>query len=288
MVLTGLASLSDQVGFGFVVLSLLIGLTTGMMTGALIGYAVGWIDGIARGKGLGRGLIHLARHLKPGEDPYPESSLKINKQELPDTLFGFFPKNLVWLGLWMWGHRPGMGFVNAVKYHMGRREGQQPPIRQSHAGFNFLLDYVPRWKWSYKPGGLIQFQSFVPKDKAEFVFEEQLRLSHEAGLPPFLAVFKKHQPDPFWMTHAVDGYSFALDYPVTRHNRARLQELTTTMADLVVENGGRFYPAKDGVLEARHAEAWPAETRERFREMKNRLDPNHTLQTDLSRRLFTF
>ncbi len=49
MVLTGLASLSDQVGFGFVVLSLLMGLTSGMMTGALIGYAMGWINGMLSG-----------------------------------------------------------------------------------------------------------------------------------------------------------------------------------------------------------------------------------------------
>ena len=49
MFLTGLSSLSDQVGFGFVILSLLIGLTTGMMTGALIGYAVGWLDGMLSG-----------------------------------------------------------------------------------------------------------------------------------------------------------------------------------------------------------------------------------------------
>ncbi len=49
MVLTGLASLSDQVGFSFVVLSLIMGLTTGMMTGALIGYAMGWINGMLSG-----------------------------------------------------------------------------------------------------------------------------------------------------------------------------------------------------------------------------------------------
>lgn len=49
MVLTGIASLSDQVGFGFVILSLLIGLTTGMMTGALIGYVMGWANGMLSG-----------------------------------------------------------------------------------------------------------------------------------------------------------------------------------------------------------------------------------------------
>ena len=51
MLIDGIASLSDQIGPGFVVLSLLIGLTTGMMTGAVICYALGWINGMASGWG---------------------------------------------------------------------------------------------------------------------------------------------------------------------------------------------------------------------------------------------
>ena len=51
MLLTGLTSLSADVGFGFVILSLLIGLTTGMMTGAIIGYFIGWLNGMSSGWG---------------------------------------------------------------------------------------------------------------------------------------------------------------------------------------------------------------------------------------------
>lgn len=51
MLIRGLASLSSQIGIGFVVYSTLIGLTTGMMTGALIGYFVGWVNGAISGWG---------------------------------------------------------------------------------------------------------------------------------------------------------------------------------------------------------------------------------------------
>ena len=66
MLLTGLASLSSQVGFGFVILSLLIGLTTGMMTGAIIGYFIGWFNGIASGWGaveLNENRVNIVWHI---------------------------------------------------------------------------------------------------------------------------------------------------------------------------------------------------------------------------------
>lgn len=61
MLLTGLTSLSDQVGFGFVILSLLMGLTTGMMTGALIGYVIGWLNGMTSGIGNDKGQLDFKR-----------------------------------------------------------------------------------------------------------------------------------------------------------------------------------------------------------------------------------
>ena len=36
---------------------------------------------------------------------------------------------------------------------------------------------------------------------------------------PYLGVLKRHRPYPFLMTHAVDGYSLALDFKVTKRNR---------------------------------------------------------------------
>ena len=56
-----------------------------------------------------------------------------------------------------------VGLVNWLKFQAGFREQKQSPYLQTHGAFHFLLDYVPRWQWMTKPGGLIQFQPFVPK-----------------------------------------------------------------------------------------------------------------------------
>jgi hypothetical protein len=250
-------------------------------------YLVGWIDCFAKGDQLGRGLVHQANYLKPGEDPEPAQSLRIANQELPDTMFGVLPKSLLGRFLQPFNNNLGMQMINMAKFVEGDTIGNNKIELQPLAQFSFLLDYVPNWKFAYKPGGLVQFQSFIPRENAESVFRRQILLSQKCGIIPYLGVFKRHRPDAFLMTHAVDGYSLALDYPVNRKNAAGLRVLTDRLADIVVENGGRFYFAKDSLLSARSAEAFMGEDRLRkFATLKQACDPNGILETELSRRLF--
>src|SRR5207302_5793142 len=109
----------------------------------------------------------------------------------------------------------------------------------------FLLDYVPDWRFAYSPGGLIQYQSFIPAERAPEVFGAQLHLCQERGHVPYLAVLKRHRPDAFLMTHALDGFSLALDFPVTATGAKSLSALTADLDHSVMEAGGRFYFAKD-------------------------------------------
>jgi FAD/FMN-containing dehydrogenase len=251
-------------------------------------YLVAWIDAFARGESLGRGLVHAARHLAPGEDPRPERTLTVAHQELPRAILGI-SKGEVWRALRLFNCAPGMRLVNAVKATLGQHEENEGPYRQSHAAFSFLLDYVPNWKWAYgrhAKRGLIQVQPFVPAARAEVVFAEILRASQAARHVPFLAVLKRHKPDPFWLTHGLDGWSLALDYKVTPETRADVWRLADRITRIVLDAGGRFYPAKDLVLTRSDARRmWPAERLEAFLELKRRLDPEDLLQTDLARRM---
>ena len=89
------------------------------------------------------------------------------------------------------------------------------------------------------------------------------------------------------MTHAVEGYSFALDYPVTVKNRERLWKLTAEMNELVLDYGGKFYFAKDSTLTPETANAYLGkETIDKFFALKHKCDPEGLLQTDLAKRLF--
>src|SRR5205085_2444453 len=98
-------------------------------------YFVGWIDCFAKGKALGRGQVHEAFYLHPGEDPKPAQTLRVENQELPDTLFGFFPKSLMWRLMKPVSHNMGMRLLNWGKFIASKILGNHKTVLQSHAGF---------------------------------------------------------------------------------------------------------------------------------------------------------
>ncbi len=146
---------------------------------------------------------------------------------------GIVPKSIIWLFLRPFTNQMGFRFINWAKF-LSSKYGPKKQFRQAHAAFAFLLDYVPDWKKSYGRGGLIQFQSFIPKESAEQAFREQIEVCQKADMVPLLAVFKRHKSDNFLMTHAVDGYSLALDFKVTNSNRETLWNLTKTLSETVL------------------------------------------------------
>jgi FAD/FMN-containing dehydrogenase len=251
-------------------------------------YLVSWLDLHATGAALGRGLMHRADQLEPGEDPAGVRYLDPGLQDVPTTLFGVVPKGWLWPGMWCAVHLRQVALVNWLKFKAGFREERGSPYLQAHGAFHFLLDYVPRWHWMTKPGGLIQFQPFVPVAHGERVLRTLIERCQQQGFVPYLGVLKRHRPDPFLMTHAVDGYSLAMDIAVSANERRRaeLWRLCQELADVVLDAGGRFYYAKDAVLlQSSFARVHGDAAVTRFRELKQRWDPDRLLQSDLSRRL---
>jgi FAD/FMN-containing dehydrogenase len=248
-------------------------------------YLVAWIDAFAADSGAGRGLVHAADYLGEGEDPHPEESLSVRAQELPDTAMGWIPKSKMHRLMSPFVSRRGMRFTNAMKYRAAKREHGKV-LLQRFAEFSFLLDSVPNWKFAYKPGALIQYQAFVPKEQAEATFADITAYSRDRGHPPYLAVMKRHRPDRFLLSHSVDGYSLALDYPVHARRREDLWELTSELDRKVLAAGGRFYFAKDATMKKATADAFLGAAAERFLQLKRQLDPEGILQTSLSTRVF--
>ena len=247
-------------------------------------YIVGWLDGIARGKSLGRGQIHAARYLHEGEDPYPQETMKIKNQILPARIFGVFPKSMLHYFMSLFMNNFGTRGINTAKYISSLRKHT---FRQPHAAFHFLLDYVPNWEYSYGRGGLIQYQSFIPKETAEAAWTEILQISHKKGLPSYLGVTKRHRPDKFLLTHAVDGFSLAMDFKVTNGNRSKLSAMLQEFDQIVLNAGGRFYFAKNSETTAETAlQFYGKETLDKFKKLKKRCDPNGLLESDLYRRVF--
>ncbi len=247
-------------------------------------YMVSWVDAFASGRQAGRGLFHAGFYRHPSAPDI--ASLRQEAQDLPDTVMGLVPKSMVWRFLRMLNNRPGMKAVNAAKHRAaalledGRAQGQ------SLVGFSFLLDYVPGWQRAYGRGGLVQYQSFVPRESAPRVFARQMELQRERGLENFLSVLKRHRSDPFMFSHGVDGFSLAQDFKVTDSSRDGLRSLAEAMSDLVLDSGGRFYLAKDSLLRPTDfATSLGSAGMARYWDAKARWDPDGLLSSDLARRL---
>ena len=247
-------------------------------------YIVGWLDTTAGGKSLGRGQIHAARYLNEGEDTDAQKTMLLKNQSLPSRIFGVFPKSILHYFMSPFVNNLGTWFVNTGKYIASL---PHHTFRESHAAFHFLLDYIPNWELSFGRGGLIEYQSFVPKETAEAAWLEMLRISHKRSLPPYLGVTKRHRPDQFLLTHAVDGFSLAIDFKVTDGNRAKLSQMLQEFDQIVLNAGGRFYFAKNSETTPESAQRFLGEaTIARFKSLKKRCDPNGLLESDLYQRVF--
>jgi decaprenylphospho-beta-D-ribofuranose 2-oxidase len=246
-------------------------------------YLVGWVDTTVGGRGLGRGQIHRAQYVAADDEPNAARSLGRDHQKLPETILGVIPRAAIWPFMPLGFNPIMMPWVNTGKYLAGRRENHHA-YRQSLVEFSFLLDSLPIVESAYGKRGLIQYQSFVPRGAAADAFQAILALTQRRGLPSYLGVLKRHRPDRFLFTHAVDGFSLALDFPVPRHVEA-LAQMAQELDRVVLEAGGRFYFAKDSTLTPYAAARYlgPA-TLARFQAIKTRCDPQGVLQTELYRR----
>jgi FAD/FMN-containing dehydrogenase len=247
-------------------------------------YIVGWVDCTKGGRGMGRGQMHQANYLVEGQDPQARRNLQLDFQALPSKFFGLVPKSMLHYFMAPFMNDAGTNLVNTAKFLVGHSKSYQ----QSHASFHFLMDYLPDWELSYGRGGLIQHQSFLPRATALQTWMDLLHLSHSLHLPAYLGVTKRHRPDGFLLSHAVDGFSLALDFKVTDKNRDRLAGMLQEFDQLVLQAGGRFYFAKNSETLPATANAFLGEeTIQKFRALKRRCDPDNLLESNLYRRVFS-
>ncbi|MGH2442217.1 MAG: FAD-binding oxidoreductase [Chloroflexota bacterium] len=246
------------------------------------GYLVGWIDGFAAGAALGRGLMQIATD----DAETSLNGLSLASQDLPERMLGVVPRSRLWLAMKPTVNDPGMRLLNSARFHSGvARSGRSS--QTALARFHFFHDYIPGWKRSFRPGGILQYQVFVPQAQARSVFAALLKRSQDADLTPYLIVMKRHRADTVLLGYNVNGYSLSLDYHATAGNLARLRSLLQCFTDdVVLPAGGRFYPAKDSILNQDQARAsFGASPVETFLELKRRYDPQEILQSNLYRRL---
>lgn len=200
-----------------------------------IEYTVAWIDCVSRGRNFARGIFMQGDHSEQAEPLKTVSGLRVA-----------FPFDLPAFAL----NRATIGLFNTAFFR--KQFGKHTESLIDYEPFFYPLDAILHWNRMYGSSGLLQFQCVVPwnadpADNRGIV--AILDTISKSGLASFLAVLKVfgNIPSRGMMSFPAPGITLALDFPIKANTSFALFE---RLGAMVVELGGRMYPAKDARMTA--------------------------------------
>jgi len=204
---------------------------------------VGWVDCLARRKDLGRGILLKGRWAEADEAP---------RVPLPSTRRHRVPFQFPGWLLARWS----MKAFNSLYYRKHVRWLKQGVVHPR--SFFYPLDVLDDWNLIYGRRGFTQFQCVLPRSEDNGPPRRLLELFISQGGVSFLCVIKDCGAEGQGMlSFPKPGISIAVDFPV---HPTRTQLLVDRLNELVINEGGRIYLAKDTFTR-----------REHFQEMEPRL-----------------
>ncbi|WP_127103874.1 FAD-binding oxidoreductase [Pararhodobacter zhoushanensis] len=200
-------------------------------------YSMAWIDCAATGAKMGRSIVMNGEHatrdeLPPLARPRPLDTALHRNLSVPFDFPGF--------ALNPWSIRA----FNELYYFKGKRT--PPTSIVGLDSFFYPLDAIRNWNRIYGRKGFMQFQCVVPLESHAEGLRAILNAITRTGAGSFLAVLKRFGPQDSRLSFPMEGYTLALDFPLTRRSLDLMPELDRITAD----HGGRFYLAKDSRMSA--------------------------------------
>ncbi len=238
-------------------------------------YSVAWIDCLQKGKHLGRSVLmygdFLHRKALTGKHA-------LNATALPKKAPLSVPFDFPSMALNSFSVRA----FNALYYGKAPQGHAQSVV--SYNTFFYPLDSIDMWNRIYGKRGFTQYQFVVPKESAAEALQKILQKIAHSGQGSFLAVLKlfgKQQNPQGNISFPSEGYTLALDFPITKTLFPLLNELDA----MVLDYGGRHYLTKDARMSATTLRRGYGEKLDEFLEIKHKWDPKVLFKSTQAQRL---
>lgn len=232
-------------------------------------YSLGWVDSLAKGKNMGRGVLTIGNHALISDLPQKlkKDPLVISKPPVLKVPFYLpsFTLNTITIKI-----------LNKIIFNIQNKDKGVC----HYESFFYPLDMIDEWNKGYGKRGFIQYQFVIPVENGRKNIVKILSAITESGCKPFLNVLKKMGKGQNYLSFPMEGYTFAIDFPVTK----KLREFTKIMDHMVLDAGGRIYLCKDAFVdEAIFKQMYPSH--HDWLNVKMKYDPENKFSSDISRRL---
>ncbi len=194
-------------------------------------YTVAWLDCVASGDQFGRGIFMKGDHSdRKGRD---KDAYKSGFLTVPFD----FPN-------WALNSTSVKAF-NTLYYNKQQTKSVTKTVH--YDPFFYPLDSVSNWNRIYGKDGFLQFQCIVPKVDGEEAINLILKEIVSAQSASFLAVLKEFgdKESLGLMSFPREGITLCLDFAFRGEETLKLFR---KLHDIVFDNGGAIYPAKDACM----------------------------------------
>ena len=235
-------------------------------------YSVAWIDLMAGGGSTGRSVLTRGRFATAEEAaPATGDEPLAYRAGVLATAPPIVPNGLL--------NKLTVKAFNELWFRKAPR--QRRDELQTIPTFFHPLDMVGGWNRIYGPTGFLQWQFVIPFG-AEATLRRIIEELGRSGCTSFLAVLKSlGESDPGPLSFPAQGWTLALDIPA---GVSGLGPLLDRLDDLVAAEGGRVYLAKDSRMRAELVPVMYPRLDE-WRGVRDRVDPDRRITSDLARRL---
>lgn len=233
-------------------------------------YSVAWIDCLKKDKNFGRSILMLGEHAtlddltsRQRRDPF-----KIHGDpglSIPFNFPNFALNNLT------------VKAFNALFYAKNVKSVQADTVH--YDPYFYPLDNIHSWNRMYGKKGFVQYQFVVPMTEKDGLIKIMQMISNK-NMGSFLTVLKVFGPQDSLISFPMEGFTLAMDFPLTEGLFEFLDELDR----VVLEHGGRVYLTKDARMDTQFFKtSYPHYNQ--FVEILQKYNPNHKFASLLSRRL---